>query len=346
MRQKPAGTGSYQYKERRLGEYIRFERVDNHWRQTPEFKELEMRFPPEDVTRLAALLAGETHIADIPRSLHKEALARGMKLVPSKVPIVFAQYVMGGLHQNTPANYDATLPWTKREVREALNRAVNRKELQATIFEGKGETMYTQAYHRSLPGYNPEWEKQFEAKYGYDPDKAKKLIAQAGYPNGFKVTLISTVLPGLPEMPQLVEAMDLYLRRIGLQVEIKAMDFSALRDLYRNKKAHGLMWALRGTYRPPEENVNIYNYGKVKLVAGYEHPLIDQKFDALRNSVDLAERERLLREMGDIKFEEYDFIPLFWLPVEATVDPKVIGEYNFGTITGVFTHLEYIKPPR
>jgi ABC-type transport system substrate-binding protein len=346
MRQKPAGTGSYQYKERRLGEYTRFERVDNHWRQTPEFKELEMRFPPEDITRLAALLAGETHIADIPRSLHKEALAKGMKLIPSKVPITYAQYVMGGLYQNTPASYDPTLPWTKREVREALNRAVNRKEIQQTIFEGKGETMYTQAYHRTLPGYNPDWEKQFEAKYGYDPDKAKKLIAQAGYPNGFKVTLISTVLPGLPEMPQLVEALDIYFRRIGLQVEIKAMDFAALRPLYRDKKAHGLIWALRGTYRPPEENVNIYNYGKTRLVAGFEHPLIDQKFDALRKSVDLAERERLLREIGDIKFDEYDFINLFWLPVEGVIDPKVVGEYNFGTITGVWTHLEYVKPPR
>jgi ABC-type transport system substrate-binding protein len=160
------------------------------------------------------------------------------------------------------------------------------------------------------------------------------------------VTLISTVLPGLPEMPQLVEALDIYLRRIGLQVEIKSMDFAELRPLYRDKKAHGLIWALRGTYRPPEENVNIYNYGKTRLVAGFEHPLIDQKFDALRKSVDLAERERLLREIGDIKFEEYDVIPLLWLPVDAVVDPKVVGEYNFGTITGVWTHLEYVKPPR
>jgi ABC-type transport system substrate-binding protein len=347
MRQKPAGTGSYQYKERRLGEYIRYERVENHWRQTPEFKELEMRFPPEDVTRLAALLAGETHLADIPRSLHKEALAKGMKLVPSKVPIVYAFYIMGGNYLSTPEKYDATLPLTKKEVREALNRAVNRKELQATIFEGKGEPMYNAGYHPTLPGYNPEWGKQFEAKYGYDPDKAKKLIAQAGYPNGFKVTLISTVLPGLPEMPQLVEAMDIYLRRIGLQVEIKSVEFSALRDLYRKKNVQGLTWPHRGTYRPPEENVNVYNYSKTGgVVFVYEHPLIDQKFEALRKSLDVAERERLLREIGDIKFEEYDVIPLLWLPVDAVIDPKVIGEYNFGTITGVWTHLEYIKPPK
>ncbi len=343
-RQKPAGTGSCQYIERRLGEYVRFERTTNHWRQTPAFKELEMRFPPEDSTRLAMLLAGEAHLVDIPRSLQKQALAKGMKTLRSRVPIAYAQYVMGGLYSSTPAKYDISVPWTKREVREALNRAVNRKEIQQTIFEGQGEPLYVASYHPTLQGYDPQWEKQFEAKYGYDPEKAKQLITQAGYPNGFKVKLISTVLPGLPEMPQLVEALDIYLRRIGLQVEIQEMEFAKLRDLYRNQNAQGLIWALRGTHRPTEENINIYNYSKAKIVQGYEDPRIDQKFEALRKSIDPAERDRLLREIGQLKFEEYDFIPLVWLPVNATVDPKVVGEYNFGTITGVFTHLEYIKP--
>jgi ABC-type transport system substrate-binding protein len=93
-----------------------------------------MRFPPEDVTRLAMLLAGEVHIVDIPRSLHREAVSKGTQLIPSKIPITYAQYVMGGLHQATPEKYDPALPWTKVEVREALNRAVNREEGQQTIF--------------------------------------------------------------------------------------------------------------------------------------------------------------------------------------------------------------------
>ena len=346
-RAKPAGTGAYQLRERRSGEYVRYDRVDNHWRQTPAFKELELRWPPEDGTRLASLLAGEAQIVDIPRSLQKLASERGMKLLPSRVPIAYAQYVMGGNYAQTPDKFDPKIPWanpaTGKLVREALNRAVNLKEIRQTIFEGQGEPMYVASYHPTLPGYNPEWEKGFEAKYGYDPEKAKKLIAQAGYPDGFTVKLVSTVLPGLPEMPQLVDGMDIYLRRIGLKVEIQEMEFSKLRDLYRGHNAQGLIWALRGTYRPTEENINIYNYSK-GITYLFEDGRIDQKFEALRKSIDVNERERLLKEIGDIKFDEYDFIPLLWLPVNATVNPKIVGEYNFGTITGVFTHLEYVKP--
>ena len=60
--------------------------------------------------------------------------------------------------------------------------------------------------------------------------------------------------------------------------------------------------------------------------------------------VDTAERTRLLREIGDHKFNEFAEIPLFWLFAEATVNPKYIAEYAFpGVITGYFTHLEYVK---
>ncbi len=60
--------------------------------------------------------------------------------------------------------------------------------------------------------------------------------------------------------------------------------------------------------------------------------------------VDRAERARLLREIGDHKFNEFAEIPLFWLFAEAAVNPKYVAEYTFpGVITGFFTHLEYVK---
>jgi ABC-type transport system substrate-binding protein len=345
VRKRPTGTGPYQFKERPPGQYMLLERVENHWRHTPEFKEIQMFFPPEDTTRLAMLLAGEAHIADFPRSLQKQALAKGKKLIPSVIPLVFAQYAMGGLFFDTP-ELDPTLPWTNIKVREALVRAVDKKEIQRTIFEGKGEPMINHYYLPSLPGWNPEWEKQYEAMYAYDPEKAKRLLVEAGYPQGFKVTIVATVLPGLPEMPQLSEVLGLYLNRIGLKTEIVNMEFSKLRDLYRVRKTHGMMWGLRGTWRPIDENIRIYNYSKGKTVHTYVDKFIDQKYDAYIASIDPAEREKLLREVGDYKFKNYDHIPVVWLYVEIGVDPSVVAEYNYGRITGVYTHLEYIKSVR
>ena len=64
-----------------------YKRVENHWRKTPEYKELEIRWVPEGVTRLATLLAEEIHISDVERALQKDAAAKGMQ-TPSKLPAI------------------------------------------------------------------------------------------------------------------------------------------------------------------------------------------------------------------------------------------------------------------
>jgi hypothetical protein len=83
---------------------------------------------------------------------------------------------------------------------------------------------------------------------------------------------------------------------------------------------------------------------KDSIVYAYEDPAIDQRLEELGRVVDPAARARLLREIGDVKFNEFSDIPLFWLFAEAAINPKFIAEYVFpGVITGYYTHLEYIK---
>jgi hypothetical protein len=78
--------------------------------------------------------------------------------------------------------------------------------------------------------------------------------------------------------------------------------------------------------------------------SAYEDAAIDERLDALERVVDRGDRVRLLREIGDHRFHEFSDIPLFWVFAEAAVNPKFIAEYVLpGTITGYFTHLEYIK---
>ncbi|MEK7814502.1 MAG: ABC transporter substrate-binding protein, partial [Chloroflexota bacterium] len=100
---RPAGTGPYQYKERKLGEFIRFELAPGkHWRVAPEAKEIDLRPTPEDVTRLAALLAGEAHISDLSRDLQKDALGRGLKVATSAIPAIHHEFFLGGQYYLTP----------------------------------------------------------------------------------------------------------------------------------------------------------------------------------------------------------------------------------------------------
>src|SRR5882762_7602544 len=94
---RPAGTGSYRYVTRQLGQSIVFERVENHWRgERPAFKELEIRLAPEESTRLAMLLNGEAHIVDLARELQGDAEKRGMQILAASLAAEWVSIYFGG----------------------------------------------------------------------------------------------------------------------------------------------------------------------------------------------------------------------------------------------------------
>ena len=348
--QKVVGTGPFEFVERKLGSHVLYKRVENHWRKTPEYRELEFRWVPEGVTRLASLLAGEVHISDVDRALQKDAMAKGMKISVSKFPAMQHQWQFGGTYFATPDKLDPKNPFLKREVRQAMNLAVNRQALAQTFFGGQVQPHRVMGYHPQLstavwPGiWNPDWDTRFEERCGYDPAKAKALLAQAGYPQGFAFTLYLYTLPGLPEMVDIGQAMALDFQAVGLQPKLVEMEFPRVRELYRNRAIHGGLFPTRHAARALEIARNVHKVHD-SLGHWYEHPVIEERLQALATTVDIAERTRLLRDIGDHKVEEFAEIPLFWLYAEAVLNPKYIAEYTFpGIVTGFFTHLEYIKP--
>src|SRR5467141_3773353 len=104
--QKVVGTGPFEFVERKVSSYVLYKRVENHWRKTPEYKELEFRWVPEGVTRLATLIAGEVHISDIDRALQKDAVDKGMKIVAGKLTAIGHEWLLGGMSFATPDKLD------------------------------------------------------------------------------------------------------------------------------------------------------------------------------------------------------------------------------------------------
>src|SRR3989441_3621225 len=347
--QKVVGTGPFEFVERKMGAHVLYKRVGNHWRQTPEYKELEFRWVPEGVTRLASLLAEEVHISDVDRALQKDAVAKGMKISTSKLPAIQHQWQFGGTYFASPDKLDPKVPFVKPEVRQAMNMAINRQAIANAILGGKVQPHRVHGYHPKLDGaiwpgiWNPDWDKRFEELYGYDPAKAKALLAQAGYPQGFEFTLYLYTLPGLPEIIDIGQAMALDFQAIGLKPKLVEVEFPRVRELYRTKSIHGALFPSRHAAQALEIARNVHK-SKDSVGYWYEHPFIDERLEALGKVVEPAERARLLQEIGDHKCTEFAEIPLFWLFAEAAVNPKYIAEYTFpGVITGSFTHLEYVK---
>ena len=180
------GTGSWKFRERVVDQFLSMDRDETNWQKVPDFKGLRLNWSREPATRLAQLLTEEVHMATLPRSLYSQAKTEGMVIFSSTIPANGVVIGFGGLYLETSPYYKPDVPFLDKRVRQAINHALNRDEINREIFDGAGEPMYVQGYHWSQLGWNPDWETNFERDYGYDPDKASALIKEA-FPNGFKI---------------------------------------------------------------------------------------------------------------------------------------------------------------
>ena len=155
-----------------------------------------------------------------------------------------------------------------------------------------------------LRGTAPD--KRFEERFGYDPVKAKALLAQAGYPQGFAFTLYLYTLPGLPEILDIGQAMALDFQAIGLKPKLVETEFTRVRELYRTRMIHGALFPTRHAGQALDVARNVHK-AKDSGSYWYEHPVIEERLEALTTVVDKAERTRLLREIGDHKVDEFGF---------------------------------------
>jgi len=347
------GTAPYQFVSRDLGTSILAERVENHWRHTAEFEELNVYFTEEEATRLATLLAGESHLVALPRDLQDTAIEKGFKKWESILPAVQSGAFMFGQYYADPDKLNYEIPWVGQDesalkVRQALNKAINRKEICKELFKGACKEIKVWAYEQSLPGWNPEWEERWDEEYGYDPVRAKELIAEAGYPNGFKVDVRLSASGSVPENVQLGEAIQIYYRDIGLDVGTFQAERATYSKMRRNKELGlgmdaGIISLGAGTYRDPQFGIGTYN-ADFGVVHAYETQVLFDLHRKLTEATTPEERDRIEREIGDLKFKEFGEIPLFWLPGVAIVNPDVVGEYIFpGNRRQIWSHWEYIK---
>ncbi len=112
-----------------------------------------------------------------------------MEVVDAVSPTVLVAGMFGGLFLESDEAYDPDNPFTNVKVREALNRAVDRDTIQDSILGGRGIDMAVALWGDERPGVTESLHARFDDMYGYDPDRARALLAEAGYPNGFDTTI-------------------------------------------------------------------------------------------------------------------------------------------------------------
>ena len=360
----PSGTGGYQFVDRELKEYTEYEAVPyDHWRVNPEFKRMRITTAPEDLTRLAMLLTGEANMVDIPKVLHQQAIDEGMEVFESPLPSVGLTILPLGQYYKSEVNWNPdTEPWnapgeTGNLVREALNRAINREQIINELFKGRGEPMYNTIFHDTLEGWNPRWAEEFDEKYGYDPERAKELLDEAGFPgdngqNRFSMEVYQSSLPGLPETIEVSQTVAQSFQDIGIDAKLVEVEFARALDAFRDRHDAHFILPVRQTIRQINANARIYYYtGETNPETGLpnggvlymEDQLYDDTYEQLLVETDPQVRNDIIMKMGDDIYDTYRTIPIVNIRSTLVVNPEEVLEYKFGSLTGVFGHLEYAK---
>ena len=225
LTEAPAIVRVYDFLELNGTAYIVMELVPfKHWNVTPDFKELEFRIMKEPSTRLAAQLTGEVQMTTLPQDLQEQALKSGMAIARGTLPAQRAWMRFHGVYVDTKNSGQYVYPNSPLMnvgVRKALNKAINREELNKAFFSGKGEPLYNTPFHPTREGWNTDWEKNYKEAYGFDLRAAQQALADAGYGSGkqLEVNVLLAANDVVSNAQDMQEAVAGYWRAAGIKVE-------------------------------------------------------------------------------------------------------------------------------
>ena len=325
----PIGTGPWKFVEHVRGDRIVYEAVENHWRATPNWKRLVFVKVPEPATRMAMLRAGSVDVIEVGGEYVAELKAVGLRTIT--MPNVAAVWVIFGGQWPTKPTYDPKVPWAQpdaeraRKVRLALNLAVDKKAILQQVLGGLGAAVGTVNYYPTDP-----WATEALLRpIPYDPARAKALLAEAGYPGGFEITMNLTAWPGRGFLPDVGEAVATYWEKIGLKVKRRPVDRAVFAGDFRKRSYPGVALAYAGPIIAPEpwELFARIAHSKAAVHLLFEHPKLDAFLDRLGAEPSAAERTRIMRdEMGPWLHEYMPAITIAATHSIAGVGPKV-GEW-------------------
>ena len=353
----PVGTGPWKFAELRTNEFIRWERFkepgDDHWWQIPAFDELKVFFVAEHATRLAMLTASEAHMAELPTLLIDEAERAGFEINRSTLPGTYVFGVFSGQNHSEslldghrrPHELDEYYwpedPLVQQKIRQALNLAVDRELLKDTFFQ---ERVTFDAVHGMHPFREP-WDSGW-TPYEYNPTRAKELLAEAGFPDGFEITVLtSDQFAGWPELGEVSEAISTMWNNIGVKTTIETRESN---EVYLRARKYNITRNEIAIQMFPVLDLELLWNSAVQGPGSaifYDQNLADIFNDEYQLELDLAERRRLEINYGQSMYDQFATMPLFARFDESAYDPGVIAEYyaNYGAI-GITRHHEFTVP--
>ena len=331
-----AATGPWEIVDHRTSEFWKMAAVRDHWRHTPEFAEFIMWEIPEESSRVAGFQTGnlDTFLMSydsIPSVLEVD----GAQLMQVPNAIIQSLRIYGNWYPiegvEARPGYDPELPWVSptddisspewdraRKVRLALITAIDREALVDTILSGYGNTRSPVHMYNGFEEYldGRDWE--------FNPERARELLEEAGYPDGFSITLTPSIR-GAPAEVEGCEAISQMWGDIGLDVEFQRIPYGTLRPQLVGRTYQGATCHAGSPVPTPANSYGSY-LNENPFNRGLEHPWSDDAMRRAMSEVDPVKREALEREIGQFLFDHamtdmsYYSIDAVW-PVGPRIEP-------------------------
>jgi peptide/nickel transport system substrate-binding protein len=296
----PVGTGPFEFVRWDQGNRIVLERNEDYWAGPSGISGVTFRFISSAASRVATLLGGDADlVADVPvtsidqienRANTKLGVATGSRVIFVGLDSV----------QETPLE--------NVKVRQALNYAVDKKAIIENLLHGLAEQTVTLLTEKDL-GFNPDVE-----PYGYDPEKARELLEEAGYPDGFEIEM-ATLSGRYINDEQVAQAIAGFLGEIGVEVKLQVLEFGAFNDKLFSKQISPMF--LVGWGNPVFDASYVFDFivrsdGLIRTIQNEE---IDQLLQNGRTTTDQEKREEYYREAVELVHEQAPCIFLYKQPV-------------------------------
>ncbi|PZD97360.1 ABC transporter substrate-binding protein [Paenibacillus sambharensis] len=332
FKSEPVGTGPFVFKEWKRNESITVEKNPNYWQEgLPKLNRVIITVIPDNSARFTALQNGEI---DLMEGLNPDDLAK-LESAPELQKLTRPSFNVGYLGFNLKKK-----PFDDPKVRIALNHAVNKAGIIQAFYGGLAEPAINPMPPATL-GYNPDVQ-----DYPYDLEKAKQLLAEAGYPDGlpgeFTFYAMPVARPYMPDGKKVAEAIQADFEKIGVKTNIVSPEWATyLDDTKKGDKDDLYMLGWQGDNGDPDNFLYaLLAKGSSNNYSFYGNEEVYQMLVDGQSEQDAAKREELYKQAQVLIKQDAPWIPLVHstpiLAASAKLDgyiPSPTGSEPYSTVT-------------
>lgn len=305
FKKAPIGLGPYRLVDNQPGVELVMEANTKYWRKVPNIKRIVFKSVPEPTTRLAMLKNQEADVAYALYGPLAEEVNRDPSLKLEPVVIPSTQWI-SIIDQNDPKS-----PWADKRVRLAANMAINRQAIN------EADTLGYSVLSGSIIPRKLEFALPLEP-YTYDPKRAKELLKEAGFPNGFDAGECTTDAV----YASVIEAAVNDLAAVGIRGKVRAMERAAMYAAQSEKRIKNLTRQGSGAYGNAATRVEAFMTSKGTL-SFLKDPQVDEWYVQQAVELDRKKREAILHKIQQKVYDEANFIPMWELGFLCASGPRV-----------------------